>query len=260
MRPEAPCAQTKDRQNRPMNHIHPQCIIEEGADIGDGASVGPFTVIRSGVKIGRDSVVGSHCDIGVPNPAGSSLKIGEGALIRSHTVIYAGSIMGPRLETGHRVTIREGLTAGVNLRVGIGTEIQGDSLFGDYVRLHSGVFTSKTCTLGNHVWLFPHVVLTDDPHPPNDDNMQGPTIEDFAVISAQSCIAPGIRIGQGAVVGAASMVTRDVPAAMLALGVPARVIGPAADVKLRDDPGKSAYPWTNHFRRGYPDEVTAEWD
>jgi acetyltransferase-like isoleucine patch superfamily enzyme len=246
-----------------MTAVSPHAIVERGAKLGDDASVGPFSIIHSGVTLGPGSRVGSHCSIGIPSEGEGSekaLDIGPNATIRSHTVIYSGSTIGPRLETGHRVTIREGLVAGINLRVGINSEIQGTSTFGDYVRLHSGVFTCKTCTLGDHVWLFPHVVFTDDPHPPNDENMQGPTVEDYAVIGAQSCVAPGVRIGHGAVVGAASMVTRDVGPEMLALGVPAREIGPASDIQLRDGSGRPAYPWTQHFRRGYPEEVTAQWD
>lgn len=236
--------------------------VSTDAEVGADVEVGAFTVVHGNVVIGPGSVIGSHCSIGVPTALakGKRLEIGEGANIRSHAVIYEGSTFGERLETGHHVTLREGLDVGKNLRVGTGADLLGSSRVGDFVRMHSGVFVCQGATIGNFVWLYVNTILTDDPHPPNDDCLVGPTIEDYAVVAANCCIGPGVTIGQGAVVGASSMVTRDVAPGKLALGVPAREIGEAADVMLRDGTGRAAYPWTRHFRRGYPDGVTSLWD
>jgi acetyltransferase-like isoleucine patch superfamily enzyme len=242
--------------------IHPSAVIDPRADVADGVSIGPFSVVHGNVVVGAGAEIGSHSVIGLPTPlaSGRPLEIGPDAVIRSHAVIYEGSTFGPGLETGHHVTLREGLTVGRNLRVGTGADLLGNSMIGDFVRLHSGVFICQSTTIGNFVWIYVRTVFTDDPHPPNDDCLQGPTIEDFAVVSAQCCVSPGVLIGRGAVVGAASVVTRDVAPGKLAVGTPARVVGDASDVVLRDGSGQAAYPWTRHFRRGYPEEITTAWN
>jgi acetyltransferase-like isoleucine patch superfamily enzyme len=242
--------------------VSDHALIDRGAVLGAGVSVGPFTVVHAGVELGAGTTVGSHCVLGHPGPDDGAdagpLRVGPGSTIRSHSVLYAGSTFGPRLETGHGVTLRERLVVGENLRVGTACDLQGDTRIGDYNRLHSDVFIPKWCTLGDFVWLFPHVVLTNDPHPPSDVQV-GATIDDYAVIAARAVVLPGVRIGAGAVVSAGAVVTRDVAAGDLVVGAPARRVSAASEVTLRDRPGVPAYPWRGHFARGYPDAVLREW-
>lgn len=101
--------------------------------------------------------------------------------------------------------------------------------------------------------MFPRVVLTNDPTPPSDKAI-GCVIDEYAVVSAGATVLPGVTIGQRALVAAGACVGCDVPPGMLVAGVPARIIGKAASVLLRDDTGRPAYPWTSHFDRGYPRE------
>ena len=95
--------------------------------------------------------------------------------------------------------------------------------------------------IGNYVWLLPNVVITNDPHPPSNVSL-GVTVEDFAVIAAQSVLLPGIVVRRGAVVGAGSVVTSDVPEDTLVTGVPARTIGPTSKIKLRTEPTAAHIP------------------
>ena len=175
-------------------------------------------------------------------------------MIRSHSIFYAGSTFGSRLMTGHRVTVREGTIAGENLQIGTLSDIQGDCVIGDYVRFHSNVHIGKESKIGNFVWIFPYVVLTNDPTPPSD-NLIGPVIGDYAIIATMSVILPGIVVGSHALIGAHSLVSKDVPDGMVAYGVPAKSSGMASDIKLRDGSGKASYPWMGRFHRGYPKEI-----
>src|SRR5882762_5014556 len=145
------------------NRVHPTAIIAENVELGADVTVGAYTVIMDGVRIGPRTNVGPHCLIG-ENP-GDVTIIGDDSIIRSASIIYAGVTTGPRFETGHRVTIRENARFGVNNRIGTLSDVQGDCSFGDYVRLHSNVHVGKLSRVGNYVWLFPYVVLTNDPHP-----------------------------------------------------------------------------------------------
>lgn len=240
--------------------IHSTAIISPSAVIGKNVSIGPYSIVHDGVNIGNDTVIESHCEIGHPSPLaeGTPLILGKSSLIRSHSIFYAGSTFGDRLVTGHRVTVREKTVAGINFQIGTLCDIQGHCSIGDYVRFHSNVHIGQHSRIGNFIWIFPYVVLTNDPHPPSNV-MQGVIVEDFAAIATMSIVLPGVVVGAGSLVGAHSSVNRNVEPGQVVAGAPAKVVCKASDIKLKDGSGRPAYPWKNHFHRGYPEEIVAKW-
>ena len=243
-----------------MTFIHPSSYVSPEAKLGDNVEVGPFSCIHANVILGNRIKVGAYCELGIPTPLGNGtpLIIGDDSLIRSHSVFYESSSFGAGLTTGHRVTIREQTIAGASFQIGTLCEIQGDCSVGDYVRFQSNVFVGKKTIIGNFVWILPYVVLTNDPTPPSNVLM-GCVIEDYASIAAASVVLPGVIVGHHSVVAAQACVTRNVPPNMVVAGVPARVMGKAGDIKLRDGSNEPAYPWIKHFHRGYPENVIKEW-
>ena len=244
--------------------VHPTSVVEDGARLGDGVRIGPFCLVHAGVDIGEGSIVDSHCVLGAPtasfyiDPPGyvpGPCTIGPRAVLRSHSVVYAGTDIGSDFECGHHVTIREGSRIGSHVRVGTRSDLQGDLAIGDCTRLHSNVFVAQRTTVEDLVWLLPNVTLTNDPHPPSDSCTLGPTIRRFAVIAAGATVFPTVEIGEGALVGAGSLVREDVPAHTVAYGIPARLAGPTSAVACKDGRLDPVYPWWTHFRRGYPDGV-----
>lgn len=241
--------------------INERALISEGAVLGEGVTIGAFAVVNDGVTLGDGSFVGPHSIVGEPaasyyersDLAPLGCEIGAGAVIRSQTVIYDGVKAGPGLSTGHRVTIREGSRLGEDCRIGTLSDLQGDLTIGDHVRMHSSVHIGQLSTLESFVWVFPFVVLTNDPHPPSDTCTQGPTIRKYAVLATNSVIMPGIEIGEHALVGAMSLVTRDVPPHRVVVGSPARDAGPVEEVRCKEGRLDSVYPWPPRFHRGYPE-------
>ena len=243
-----------------MKLIHPSAQVSPAATLGDDVQIGPFCVVHANVVLGDRVVVGAYCELGVATLLGDGtpLLIGNDALIRSHSVFYESSSFGAGLTTGHHAIVREKTIAGLGFQIGTMNDIQGDCLVGDYVRFQSNVFVGKTASIGNFVRISPYVVLTNDPTPPSDV-LAGCVIEDYASISAAAVILPGVKVGRHSLVAAQACVTKDVPPGMVVAGVPARVLGTANSIKLRDGSGRAAYPWTAHFIRGFPENITRAW-
>lgn len=96
-------------------------------------------------------------------------------------------------------------------------------------------------TLGNHVTISQDVTFINHDggvwvfrkEYPDLDVFGTIVIEDNCFIGANATILPGVRIGANSIVGAASLVNRDIPSDSMAAGVPARVIGSIAEYKAK---------------------------
>ena len=230
-----------------------------GAEIGNDVEIGPYSVIGGMARIESGTIIGGNCEIGLEAGASSSepLYIGKNSLIRSGAIIYQGSSFGEGLRTGHRVTMREKVHAGNGLQVGTLSDLQGYCKIGDYVRLHSNVHVGQKTEIGNFVWIFPYVVLTNDPHPPSEA-LVGCKIEDFAIVATMSTVLPGALIGSGALVGAMTLVRSAIPEDTICVGVPGKNIGSVTKICFKES-GNPVYPWRRHFHRGYPDSIVKKW-
>ncbi len=242
-----------------MMKIHPTAIVSSKATLSDDVVIGPYSIVHDNVIIAANTEVQSYCELGVSNSfsEGKPLQIGRSSLIRSHSVFYEGSVFGDGLVTGHRVTVREKTLAGKNLQIGTLSDIQGHCQIGDYVRFHSNVHIGQMSQIGNYVWIFPYVVLTNDPHPPSE-TLIGVKIHDFAVIATMSVVLPGAEIAKGCLIGAHSSIKGVTEPDYVYAGSPAKKICPTSRIQLTGG-GGPAYPWRDHFKRGYPEDVIKHW-
>lgn len=240
--------------------IHKTAIISSGAEIGQNVSIGPYSIIHKNVIILENTSIGSHCELGIESPLSSGLPliIGPNSVIRSHSVFYESSKFGANLVTGHNVTVRENTIAGKGLQFGTLSDIQGHCEIGDFVRMHSNVHIGQGAKVGDYIWIFPYVVLTNDPHPPSDVRL-GVVLEEFSIIATMSVILPGVTVAKGTLVGALSNVGEDTGEDMVVIGNPAKTICHTSKIKLKDGSGLAAYPWRRHFHRGYPEDVVKQW-
>jgi acetyltransferase-like isoleucine patch superfamily enzyme len=238
--------------------ISPLAKVGCKARLGKNISIGDFTIIHDNVILGDDVTVESHCVLGYPTPNsdGDPLVIGDRAHIRTHSIFYEGSVFGDDLITGHHVMVREKFKAGKNFQIGTMCDFEGYAEVGDYVRTHSNIHITQKIKIGNFVWIFPSTVFSNGLYPPCNE-LEGSIVEDYAVIGILSCIMPGVSIGTRSLVGSHSLVKRDVLPDTVVGGVPAKKICMTKDLKMRD--GSSAYPWTAHFHRGFPEEIVKSW-
>lgn len=163
----------------------------------------------------------------------SPLVLGPGARLRTGTVLYDGSVIGIRLETGHGVVIREECQIGDHVSVWSNTVIDYGCRIGNRVKIHTGCYVAQFTVLEDDVFLAPGVVIGNDLYPGNEESarlMAGPTIEKGAQIGVNVTILPYVRIGAGALIGAGSVVSRDIPAGMVAFGNPAKPRRPVEEL------------------------------
>lgn len=233
--------------------------ISPKATIGKNVLIGDNTVIYDNVEIGDNTIICDNCVIGEPlnayyadirNYENPRTQIGAGSLIRSHSILYAGSVFGEGLQCGHRVTVRENVTFGKHCSIGTLCDIQGYSVFGDYVRMHSNVHIGQHSTIGNYCWIYPYTVFTNDPTPPSDICV-GPTVGDYSIVATHCLLLSGVTIGKHCLIGAFSMVSRDIQDYQVAIGLPARAVKDVREVKDRET-GEPHYPWPERFSRNMP--------
>ncbi len=238
--------------------IRDNCIIEDNVVLGDNIFIDSNTIIRSDVSLGKNSTIGANCIIGEyqmdfyrdRQHHAHPLNIGDNALIRSGSIIYSGSDIGENFQTGHQVTIREKSRIGNNVSVGTLSDIQGNCDIGNYVRMHSNVHIGQLSKIDDCVWIFPYVILTNDPTPPSE-NMLGVHIHSFAIVATSTVVLPGIEIKSDSLVGAGSVVNRDVEPYAVVVGNPAKQRADVRNMKNKIT-GEMVYPWRYHFDRAMP--------
>ena len=206
--------------------------------------------IHDNVTIGVGSVIYGPVVLGQPprnrKEGELPLSIGRSAVIRPFTTIYAGSKIGDMFQTGQGASIREDNVIGKNVSVGTNAVLEFENKIDNNCRIHSGCFLEMV-TVGEYVFIGPNTVFTDDPHPMNCPKYKecggGAIIEDYVKIGANCTFLPAVRIGRGALIGAGSVVTADVPEMMVAAGSPARVIKSVNELTCKIDAFERPYVW-----------------
>lgn len=174
--------------------IHPSAVVEPGAAIGDGCVVGAFAVIGAEVTMAAGVSVKSHAVVT------GWTEIGAGTIVFPFACVgevpqdlkYRGERT--RLVVGARCRIREGATLNTGTEGGGGVTRVGDDCL-----LMTGAHVGHDATLGNRVILANQVAIAGHC-----------VIGDDVIIGGLSGIHQWVRVGQGAIIGAVTMVTNDV--------------------------------------------------
>jgi acetyltransferase-like isoleucine patch superfamily enzyme len=202
------------------------------AEIHETAVVYPGTVLGEGVKVLEHAVVGKQPTLSPRSTAKRDplppTEVGDGTIVSTGAVVFAGSKIGERVILGDQSCIRERVTIGDDVVVGRGSLIENDTTIGALTKIQADAYITAYSTLEDNVFIAPRVVTTNDNFmgrtEQRHDLIAGPTIRRGARIGGGAVLCPGIEIGEEAFVGAGAVVTRDVPARMLVVGNPARVL------------------------------------
>ena len=202
------------------------------AEIHETAVVYPGTVLGEGVKVLEYAVVGKQPTLSPRSTAKRDplppTEIGDGTVVSTGAIVFAGSKIGERVILGDQSCIRERVTIGDDVVVGRGSLIENDTTIGAMTKIQADAYITAYSTLEDNVFIAPRVVTTNDNFMGRTEQrhelIAGPTIRRGARIGGGAVLCPGIEIGEEAFVGAGAVVTKDVPARMLVVGNPARVL------------------------------------
>lgn len=226
--------------------IGPNVTIEDGAVVGRNVTLVADVLVKHGAFIGDNAVVG-YRDSAAPAflPVEERLvTIGENAKVRSGVVLYWGVTLGDRSHIGHNAVVRERTRIGSCTYIGVLAMMEGDAEVGDHVSITPQCHITKYSFIGDYAFFGPMVVSANDNamayrRRGHGKGLKGFIAEKFVRVGAGAKLMAGVRLQEGCVVGAGSVVTRDVPAYKVVVGVPARVVRDA----LRDDnPGREGGP------------------
>jgi acetyltransferase-like isoleucine patch superfamily enzyme len=176
--------------------------------------------------------------------AAHTLVLGRNARLRSGTVIYAGSEIGGDFETGHHVIVREDTRIGDHVSVWSNSVIDYGCVIGSRVKIHCNCYVAQFTELEDDTFLAPGVTIANDLFPGRSRSasaMAGPLIRAGVQIGVNATILPYVIIGKGAIIGAGSVVTRDIPPGMVAYGNPAIPRRPVAELRDVDTRVRAAY-------------------
>ncbi len=149
--------------------------------------------------------------------------------IADTAVVDESAKIGDGTHIWHHTQVREGATIGNGCNIGKGVYIDKDVRIGNGVKIQNHVSIYHGVEIGDDVFIGPSVTFTNDKHPRawlwDEKRLCKTRVEKGVSIGANSTIVCGITLGRYCMVGAGSVVTKDVPPHSLVVGNPARIVG-----------------------------------
>ncbi|WP_342304752.1 DapH/DapD/GlmU-related protein [Methanolobus sp. ZRKC5] len=203
--------------------------IHKTVNLYGSSSIGDSSVVLENVMLGYPQ----HSILMEITKAGIEIDeydfpgsfIGNNAFIRAGSTIFSNVRTGNNFKTGHNAMIRENTVIGDNVLIGTNVIIDGNVSIGNNVSIQGNVYIPTHVTIEDNAFIGPCAVLANDRYPIRGEyHPEGPILRKGASIGANATLIPGVEIGEGAMVAAGALVTKDVPAWKLAIGCPAKIV------------------------------------
>lgn len=123
--------------------IDETAMVADDVVIGDGSSIGEYTVIEKGVSVGSNSTIATNVAINKDTQLSDNTVIGDGSMINKDVTA------GDNLTVGSNVTIHKDVVIGARVTIGDNTEIQADTVIGNDVWIGAGVFIGKSVVISS---------------------------------------------------------------------------------------------------------------
>ncbi len=163
------------------------------------------------------------------NTPASKIKImvRQSVIIHETSTVSKDSEIGDNTKIWHYSHIRENTKIGKNVTIGQNVYIDEGVTIGDNSKIQNNVSIYKGVKIGKNVFVGPSVVFTNDLYPItekwSEDLIIETQIEDNVSLGANSTILPGITVGKFTLIGAGSVVTKDIPSNCIVFGNPATI-------------------------------------
>ena len=207
-------------------------VLEPGAVVYGATTIGPGCLVEAGAVLGKRPRLRPGSSAAGETAA---LVIAPDATICAGAVLYAGASIGPRAIIGDQSQVRERAVIGERTVVGRGSTVDFDTRVGDRVSIQTLVYLTAASLVEDDVFIGPGVTSTNDDtmsrHAPGE-RLRGPVLRRACRVGGGVVLIPGVEIGEEAFVAAGAVVTRDVAARDVVMGVPARVVRRVADEDL----------------------------
>lgn len=223
----------------------PGLVLSPSAQVGEGVSFGSHVVVHDGVVLGDGVSVQDGVVLGKPprlaprstaaRSESAPLVVEAGAAICAQAVVFAGARIGAGAIVGDQSYVRERAEIGAASVVGRGSAIDNDVVIGERVRIQTSVYVTAYSVVEDDVFLGPCAMTTNDDTMGRIDGgyrMRGATLRRACRIGGGAVLVPGVEVGEEAFVAAGAVVTADVPARAVVMGVPARVVRQVPDEQL----------------------------
>ena len=150
-------------------------------------------------------------------------------MIHGSAYVEKQATIGEGTTIWHFAHIRTKAVIGKHCNIGKSVYIDTEVQIGDNCKIQNFASLYKGLIVGNNVFIGPHACFTNDIYPRaaiwNDERLVTTTVKEGASIGANSTIIAGVTIGKHALVGAGSVLTKDVPDHGLVYGNPATLKG-----------------------------------